>query len=317
MIYTETATVRHLESWCLMHFGRHDSAEYAHYRARFVEHLKRKHEEQSRPHSNNGLFGMSQAAGCLRANALRRAGVKGRPTPGDTRVTWEIGHIVECMALAILDASGFEVEDPQRRVQLAGTFDSAVDGILMDGPVFLPYPLVLSVKSSSYKSSSPPRGNTPAKRYGFAGLLLDGVRKAEPKWWTQSQLEMAGTGFAHSLILVVAKDMIAAFRGDSVFASSGSLSFYAELIPAEPVPKVEGQYKNVLGLLDEGARPQDAPPAIYSPDRGFIVLPTPGVVTAKWTSNPNADAVGSFNPCGIAGPPVSGCEYAGMPEVCS
>lgn len=310
MIYTETATIRHLEGWCAAHLGHHDSPEYARYHDRFQEHLNRKRAEQAREHSNGGLFGMSGAAGCLRANALKRAGIQGRPLEGDTLVTFEIGHLLECMALAILDGAGFKVEDPQKPVELGGVFRSAVDGIVTAGPVALPYPLVLSVKTASYKSSTPPRGSQPAKRYGFAGLPLDGIRKAQPSWWVQSQLEMAGTGFHNSLVVVVAKDMIAAFRSDSVFQASGSLSWYAEVIPAEPVTdRLLEQYGTALKLLDGGARPQDAPEAVYQPDRGFLVLPAPGDYASGWGGE-NKIATKSFNPC-------FGCQYGGLPEACS
>lgn len=319
MIFTETAIIRYLEAWCKDHLGHHDSPEYARYHARFQEHLARKREEQAREHSNGGLFGMSGAAGCLRANALKRARVEGKPMEGDTLVTFEIGHLLECMTLAVLDASGFKVEDPQRAVELGGVFRSAVDGVLTAGPVALPYPLLVSAKTNSYKSSSPPRGNAPAKRYGFAALPLDGVRKAQPSWWVQSQLEMAATGYTHSLVLVVAKDMIAAFRGDSVFTASGSLSWYAEVIPAEPTKaeseadpswlKLEGQYGHALTLLDQGADPRRVPPVVYQPGNGFIVLPAPGDFASGW-KGPNQQVTGTFNPC-------FGCQYGGMKEICS
>ena len=311
-LYAETATVRHLEAWCRDHLGHHDSPEYTRYHARFQEHLTRKREEQAREHSNGGLFGMSGAAGCLRANALKRARAEGKPMEGDTLVTFEIGHLLECMTLAVLDASGFKVEDPQRPVELGGVFRSAVDGIVTAGPVALPYPVVLSVKTASYKSSSPPRGNAPAKRYGFAALPLDGVRKAQPSWWVQSQLEMAATGFERSLVVAIAKDMIAAFRGDSVFTASGSLSWYAELIPAEPMSAgyLDRRYRDAKALLDDGGLwPQQIPPVVYQPDRGFVVLPAPGDVSKGW-GGPNKEATGTFSPC-------FGCQYGGMPEVCS
>lgn len=307
MIYTETALVRHVTAWCQKHLGQHDSAEYLAYHRAFAAFLETKREEQSRAHDNAGLFGMSGAGGCLRANALKRAGVQGKPDDGDSMVTFEIGHLLECMALAVLGAAGFAVTRMQETIRLEPAFASAIDGVLEAGPVKLDYPLVLSVKTASYKSSSPPRGNYPAKRYGFAQLPLDGVRKAQPGWFTQSQLEMAATGIPRSLVLVVSKDMIAAFRGDAVFEQSGSLSWYAEVLQAEPnsIRNLKSVYRETLEQAEKDVR--EVSPA-YGVADGFVILPRPGDVASGWKGE-NAKATGTFNPC-------FGCRYGGQPEIC-
>lgn len=311
MIYTETSVTRYLTRWCADHLGKHDSPQYSAYMEHFQRYLDLKREEQGEAHSNGGRFGMSSAAGCLRANALKRAGVKGKPLDGDSAVTFEIGHLLECMALAVLSASGFTVTRVQETIRLDPAFQSAMDGVLEAGPVNLPYPVILSVKTASYKSSSPPRGKNPAKRYGFAQLPLDGIRRAQPSWYVQGQLEMAATGIGHAFVLVLAKDMIAAFRGDSVFENSGSLSWYAELLKADR-DLAEGMNRSVGQYLS--ARPETAIPVLPvlndDPKSKFYVvrLPRPGDVESGW-KGPNQEATGSFNPC-------FGCQYGGQPEIC-
>lgn len=318
MLYTETSVTRHLTRWCAEHLGKHDSPEYQAYMRHFEAYLQVKRLEQSAPHDNAGRFGMSGAAGCLRANALKRAGVKGKPIDGDSAVTFEIGHLLECMALAVLKASGFNVTRVQETIRLDPAFQSAMDGVLEAGPVHLPYPVILSVKTASYKSSSPPRGKNPAKRYGFAQLPLDGIRKAQPSWYVQSQLEMDATGIGHALVVTIAKDMIAAFRGDSVFESSGSLSWYSELLRADGLTadSVARPHRTALENIGENMRADEVPPLVFRSETmegggtafGWLKLPAPGDVESGWGGE-NKFATGLFNPC-------FGCQYGGMKEVC-
>lgn len=307
-LYTETSVTRHLQSWCAAN-GKHDSPGLAAYHAHFDRLLAAKRAEQRRPHDNQGLFGMASSGGCLRAQALKRAKIAGRPLDGDSIQTYEIGHLVEVMAGAVLLASGFDLIRSQEAIRLEPAFASAIDGVLSGGPVALPYPLLLSIKSSSYKSSQPPRGNSPAKRYGFAGLMLDGLRRAEPTWYLQSQLEMAATGLAHSLVLVVAKDMIAAFKGDSIFKENGSLTFYAELIPAVPasIAMLREAYEAVLAAQGD---PSQVLPIYFSGKDGPVELPNPGE-GGGW-GGPNQAATGRFNPCGKA---TDDGSYVGCPYV--
>lgn len=296
MLYTEQAVVRHLESWCRDHLGKHDSPEYAAYHAAFARHLATKRDEQLTAHSNRGLFGMSQAGGCIRAQGFRRDGIEGEPPHGDERMTWEVGHLLECATLAILEVSGFQLQSVQEPISW-GPFASAVDGVLADGPVPLPYPVVVSVKTASYKSSSPPRGKMPAKRYGFAGLPLDGIYKSKPEWFVQAQLEMAATGLKHTLVVVIAKDMIAAFREDAIFRESGSLTWYAELVTADlSVSEATAQwYELATGDTDRQVGESAPPLALRAPGE-YVRLPAPGDTASGW-GGPNKEATGRFNPC--------------------
>lgn len=297
-LYTHTPTVKYLKAWCAEHMGAHDDPLYHKYHSLFADHLAKKRTEQQQLHDNEGKFGMSQAAGCIRANSLRRAGVKGKPPDGDTRLTWEIGHLLECMSLAVLEAPGFTLSASQVRCELPNHLSWA-DGILAAGPVDLPYPLLLSIKTNSYKSSGRTKGGF--KRFGFAGLPLDGIRTSQPSWYVQAQLEMLAKIVPRALILVVAKDMVKAFEGDEIFQESGSLSWYAELIEFDTViaEEVAHAYRPGRDLTR---------PAVYSPDKGFITLPAPGDVSEGW-GGLNKEATGTFNPC-------FGCEFGGMPEVC-
>lgn len=300
MIYTETSVTRYLEDWMAAHLGDHTSPEYRRYLELFQTYLDEKREEQREEHDNEGNFGMSSAAGCLRANALRRAGVKGRPETGSTRHTWEVGHLCEVMTLAVLAASGFKLRGTQVRCDFPPHLSWA-DGVIESGPVPLPYPLVLSVKSSSYKSSSFSRGKA-MKRYGFPALPLDGVERAQPSWYVQLQLEMAALGLRHGLVVAVAKDMIKAFEGDPIMQESGSLSLYAEVIEAE-----SWVAENVAA---EHAYIQDKESSAVHPiltwvgrDRGPVRFPAPGDVVSGW-GGPNQQATGTFNYC-------FGCQYGG------
>lgn len=313
-IFTERSITTFLSDWCSREFASHDSPGRKRYEKEFQALLDLKRAEQRTQHSNGGRFGMSSAGGCLRAAAYKRAGVKGEPEGGDTLVTWEIGHLLEIMGGAILTAAGFKVTRRQETIWLDPAFQSAIDGVLEDGPVPLPYPLLLSLKTNSYKSSQPPRGNSPAKRYGFAGLPLDGIAAAQPGWNIQAQLEMAATGMEHELVLVIAKDMIAAFKSDPIFNASGSLSFYAEVllrehsesIDATPLPTdtIVAAYSAVMDR-----EPSWVLPIYFTGANGPVTLPSPGDVESGWKGH-NQVATGRFNPCFSCGY-ASICRTAG------
>jgi hypothetical protein len=314
MIHTEKAVVAHLKGWAREHLGRHDSPEYHRYHQAFAELLAAKRSEQQAEHDNQGAFGMASAAGCMRAMAFKRAGEK-QEFSGDELATWEIGHLVECMTLALLQVSGFTVQThnvpgiwqsgpirpdpglPRGSTQIVASLPPAhhsyTDGILRGGPIALPYPLALSIKSASYKSSG--RQGSTWKRYGFAALPLDGIHRAQPSWWLQSQLEMEGLGLAHALVIAAAKDMIKAFDGDSVFQESGSLTWYAEVVPKEAgiAPSVAAGYERILSTA-----PMVVPPVVVHPhpEKWFVKLPAPGDVSNGWRG-PNAEATGTFGPC--------------------
>lgn len=314
MIYTETSVTKHLEAFCRDHLGRHDSPAYWKYHDLHADLLREKRAEQREEHSNGAGFGMSKAGDCMRAAAFKRAGIAGAEPSGSERATWEIGHSMEVMALALLMASGFEVTDRQARVRV-GPFESAIDGVVRSGPVPLPYPLILSVKSSGYKMGGFAKGRK-VERRGFAALPLDGIA-SQATWYAQSQLEMGvydypleypgaaemGAWPRSTLFLVVAKDMIKAFEGDEIMQASGSLTFYAEVVTYDGVtaPGLVQQYGEVLDT-----EPHMVPARTFraKPRPEMVTLPEPGDVASGW-GGPNREATGTFNPC-------RGCGFAAI-----
>jgi hypothetical protein len=312
MIYTETSVTRYLEKWAADNLGDHQSPAYLKYHEAFSRHLLTKRAEQSEEHSNNGKFGMAKAGGCLRATAFSWAGVPREPLSGSTQVTFEVGHLLECMTLALLEASGFKLQGTQVVCDLPPAHYSYADGVLLSGPVELPYPLVLSVKTSSFKMSGKNRDGS-YKRYGFCSLPLDGVCQGQYEWYVQAQLEMAALNIPNTIVLVVAKDMVKTMENDPIMQESGSLSFYAEVldrVPGFEVPYQEmgGETLQVLRDILAEAGPGEAEraaaavlPIVSRPGR-FVRLPSPGDVASGWGGE-NQKACGDFNRC-------NGCSYA-------
>ena len=290
--------IRHLQTWCRDNLPGGSPGRHALHEA-WGRHFDAKLAEMEGEHDNAGLFGMSGAAGCLRANALRRARVPGEPIGGDDRVTFEIGHALESFSLAVLEASGFTLAGSQLRAEIPGVMCSAADGALSAGPVDLPYPVLVSVKTASYKQGGK------GKRRGFAALPLDGIAQEHPTWSAQAQLEMiALPEFKNTLFLVIAKDMIKAYEGDPLLPS---LSWYAELVPARPdsVEQIVKAHRIVIEQAD--IPPLVVPPITFWPEgSGFkgIRLPDPGNVKDKWGGE-NQSATGRYNPC-------FSCSYAAL-----
>jgi hypothetical protein len=297
-MYGHELLIRHLQSWCRDNLPKNSPGRHALHEA-WGKHFDAKLAEMEAPHDNAGLFGMSSAAGCLRANALRRAKAPHEPTGGDDMVTFEIGHALESFALAVLEASGFTLSGSQLRAEIPGVMCSAADGALTAGPVDLPYPVLVSVKTASYKQGGK------GKRRGFAALPLDGIAQEHPTWSAQAQLEMiALPEYKHILFLVIAKDMIKAYEGDPLLPS---LSWYAELVPARPesVEQIVKAHQIVIAtevdqMQKNGAfGPLTVPPITFWPNGdGFkgIRLPDPGNVKDGW-KGPNQDATGRYNSC--------------------
>lgn len=333
-MYGHEPLIRHLQTWCRDNLSKGSPGRHALHEA-WGRHFDAKLAEMEAEHDNAGLFGMSGAAGCLRANALRRARVQGEPIGGDDLVTFEIGHALESFALAVLEASGFTLSgachgcgeivplgangharteygrgefaemvqcgptSSQIPATIPGVMCSAADGALTAGPVDLPYPVLVSVKTASYKQGGK------GKRRGFAALPLDGIAAEHPTWSAQAQLEMiALPEYKNVLFLVIAKDMIKAYEGDPLLPS---LSWYAELLPGSPetVTTILNGHKVVLieearALQETGAYdPLTVPPITFWPNgNGFkgIRLPDPGNVKDGWKGE-NQDATGRYNPC--------------------
>lgn len=298
-MYGHIPTIAHLRDWCAANLRQGSPGRLLLHEA-WRRHFAAKLAEQEREHSNSGLFGMSGAAGCLRAQAFRRAGVEGAPFSGDDLTTFEIGHALESFALAVLEASGFQLGGSQLPATIPGVMSSAADAKLLAGPVDLPYPLLLSVKTRAYKQGGK------GKRRGFAALPLDGIFEAEPSAWTQSQLEMLALDRQASLVLVIAKDVVKVFEGDPYLPS---LSWYAELVPRKDgaVDAVVSAHRKAGEVLEAGGSPLSVPPFTFWTEEGNLKpvrLPDPGNVKDKW-GGVNQQATGRFNSC-------FGCQFSAL-----
>ena len=294
---------KELANWWAAYGGRHDSPEWGAYLADFRSLLATKHDELTSEHHNEGRFGMSKAAGCTRAATLKALGAEPEPFDGDTLVTFHIGHMMECLAIATLRACGYNIDSSQERVRLDPFMSSAFDGVIEDIGVDLPGPLpaLLSVKSAGYKGSSQSRGKW--LRRGFAALPFDGIYKGNFSAWCQSQAEMHASGISRTLVVVVAKDIVKAFQGDPYMQESGSLTFYCELIEYDQ-QWCETQLLPVWSEAWDNTLVGKAGPAyFFNPNLGIYArLPKPGDSGVGW-GGPNQAATSTFNPCG-------GCDLA-------
>ena len=198
----------------------------------FNRRLIDKFDEKSKPHSNEGRFGMSKASGCTRAAGLKFLGHKGEDFSGSTKLTFWTGHMIEVMALASLERMGYI--SPADESQTVAKIDPFMHSY-SDGNIVYPrgsgYDLVLSVKSIGYKMSGK-RGNN-WTRQGFSALPFGGIKKEQKSWYAQSQAEMHGTGKIRTLLIAVAKDTVKKFEEDEFLGpnGNGSLAFYVEEIP--------------------------------------------------------------------------------------
>lgn len=283
---------REMDEWCTSHMGVHDDPQYRDFLKHFADALLIKQAEQQAEHDNGGRFGMSKAGGCTRAPALRLLGYKGEPFPGSTRVTFEIGHHLEVMALSILRAMGKDVSGEQEPVTIDPFMLSYSDGILTnpDGTRS-----IISVKSTGYKFSAFRSGKW--IRQGFTSLPFEGIYTAQPGWWAQAQAEMHGSGARTTMFVVIAKDIVAAFKNDPYMQQSGSLTFYCEEIQYDEV-FCEQQLVPVWDRVWEAVQARSPIPAfIYNPkDGNYVSLPKLADGESGW-GGPNKAVTGTFNPC--------------------
>jgi hypothetical protein len=276
---------KELESWWREYGGKPASPAWASWCADYAILSGTKLAEMTEEHSNAGRFGMSSAGGCTRKVALRFMGADTAELPGSTRATFTIGHLLEVMALASIRACGYQVGDFQAKTRIEPWAESTVDAIMtLDG-----VRTVVGIKSGGYKMSG--RTKDGWKRYGFAQFPLDGVKKTNPGYWAQSQAEMHGLGLTQSLFVIVAKDMIKAMENDPILKESGSLSFYAELIPYDRewceenlVPAWVGAWADVTERI--------IPEPMYLTADGSYVLLSVGDADAG-----NKKRTGTYDPC--------------------
>ncbi|MEM2922587.1 MAG: hypothetical protein QXF26_09770 [Candidatus Bathyarchaeia archaeon] len=186
----------------------------------FSDVVGQKIDELMMPHQRE-LYGFSTAGGCIRANYLR----KQYPEHQDLRYwdyhTFFLGHLIEVTAIASLKALGYDVRDMQKEVCIPPYMRSQIDGIITVND----QDYVLSIKSTSYKASTFSKGKNVRK--GFAALPFEGIL-GNPTHYAQIQLEMYALGVPRGIYLVVAKDVIKAYRDDQWMQS---LVWYAEEVP--------------------------------------------------------------------------------------
>jgi hypothetical protein len=279
-----------MADWWEAYGQDHESQDWQEFLDHYVGLLQEKAAELGGAHVNladdgTPTFGMSNAAGCVRAATLRLLGAERERPDGETRFTWWMGHQYEVTVLATLLAMGFDIRGSQERI-VYGPMVSYLDGIIDASGE---YDSVLSVKSQGYKFSSKRGGKI--VRQGFASLAFEGVLQGQPYWWAQLQAEMAATGLSHGLVVVAAKDIVKNLKGDPYLPS---LTFWAEEVKADPdfqktLLKVWTESQNKIRNNEPGE------PLVYVPRTGYVTLPSPAD-TESW-GGPNQKATGTFNPC--------------------
>ena len=290
---------RQMEEWWRDHAGRHDDPAWHTYLDNYDLLFRTKLDELRAEHTNNGRFGMSKASGCLRAAGLKFLGHPTEPFSGSTLATFHVGHLLELMAIATIQAMGHTTRGTQEPVTLEDFMSSYHDDIIenfdADGPV------VLSVKTSAYKMSGLKRGGNKANpsdymRRGFTELPMDGVQRAQSSWWAQAQAEMAGSGVHRTLVVAVAKDIVKVFETDPYMMENGSLTFYAEMIPFDPVfaaSHLLPAWREAWADVQTGRPPRAL---VLNKAGAYVPLARLGDVASGW-AGPNQAVTGSFNPC--------------------
>lgn len=294
-----------MENWWQAHGGRHDDEEWQAYLQDLERLLVTKLDELAAEHTNAGedgakRFGMSGVGSCTRKAALKYLGYEPEPFSGSTLMTFHVGHLLECSAIATLRRCGLTIPDTQQVVEIPPMMLSYSDGIITEAPptTAVPTPCVLSVKTTGYKKSGIVRGKP--VRQGFPALPFEGVRRQQPSWWAQAQAEMYALGCRNALIVVVAKDIVQAMRDDPYLmgpGGNGSLTFYVELIEIDDhfiETEMLPIWQQTWDAATDG-RPGE--PFVYNPEAGrYIRLPKPADVESGW-NGPNQEATGTFNPC--------------------
>lgn len=287
-----------MEDWWSLHGGKHDDPEWRKLQEIHQRLLVPKINEMMSEHVNENsdghpCFGMSKAHGCTRSYGLRQLGYKAEPTTGSTQFTFFLGHHVEIMALATLEAMGYDFgsEDAQVRARVDPMLDSAMDGV----GTFEGKQTILSVKSTGYKKSGKVRGGKWERR-GFPELPFRGVRRTQPGWWAQVQAEMRGSGIRQAMVVAVAKDIVKAMEDDPYLGrgGNGSLTFYCELIQYDE-EFVEKHLLPVMGetwnntIQGKAGRPW----FLSATSNRYQLLNQ----ADKDNWQPNAGLSGTYNPC--------------------
>ena len=270
--------------------SNHDGSEVlAQYQSEFSSRLVTKFAEKMQEHSNNGRFGMSKTAGCTRAAALKFLGHKGEEFTGSTMFTFWLGHMCEVAAISTLECLGHHVDGAQQAVTVDPFMHSYSDGIV----TYRGEQMILSVKSTGYKMSGKRSGKY--VRQGFAELPFGGVQKVQPSWWSQSQLEMHGSGIHKTLIVAVAKDIVKAFDDDEYLGpkGNGSLTFYVEEIPYSREWCERFAIPAWQHTWDSVQRGEAGTPLYLNKDTLRYVA----LERANENRMPNAERTGTYSPC--------------------
>lgn len=123
---------------------------------------------------------------CERKLGYKWHGTPGKPREGRGLRRFRIGHIHEDETARWLKLAGFTLKGEQLRFHLAdGKFSGGVDGVILAGPLALPYPLLWEHKIM--------------KAVYWRECKRGGVEKTNPKYFAQGQTYMRQFDLKHCL----------------------------------------------------------------------------------------------------------------------
>ncbi len=176
---------------------------------------------------------------CERKLAYKWHGHTGEPFKGRGIRRFRMGHIHEDETVRWLKLAGFNLKASQLRFVLAdGKFSGGVDGVILGGPVDLPYPLLFEhkiMKASSWREMS-------------RGKLED----INQRYFAQAQIYMRQFDLKHALFTALNTD-------------TSELHF--ELVPHEPA-KAEIYIERARRILTSQA-PEELPKAGHN-EHAFV-----------------------------------------------
>lgn len=130
---------------------------------------------------------------CERKLAFKWHGVEGKPFEGRGIRRFRLGHIHEDETARWLKGAGFALKGEQLRFHLAdGKFSGGVDGVIVGGPIELPYPLLWEHKIM--------------KAVYWRECKRGGVEITNPKYFAQAQVYMRQFGLAACLFTALNSD---------------------------------------------------------------------------------------------------------------
>jgi hypothetical protein len=143
---------------------------------------------------------------CERRVAFKWHKAKRKPVGGRGLRRFRMGHIHEHETARWLKLAGFKLKGEQLRFHLVdGKFSGGVDGVLLDGPLALPYPLLWE--------------NKIMKAVYWRECKRGGVELTNPEYFAQTQIYMRQFDLSHCLFTALNTD---------------TSELYPELVPFVP-----------------------------------------------------------------------------------